>query len=87
MASIMDLINKQLNLNFNYTDFKAQVIGNFLKLQLMPGVEKLVEHLHRHRIPMAVATDNLRLYFFQIQINQRSTFLFQTTYRHVVSRV
>src|SRR5699024_8863862 len=32
-------------------------------IPLMPGAERLLRHLHRHRIPMAIATSTRRMNF------------------------
>ncbi|OLY77822.1 Pseudouridine-5'-phosphatase [Smittium mucronatum] len=35
----------------------------FKRAQLLPGAEKLIRHLYRHEIPMAIATSSIRPFF------------------------
>ena len=57
----IEILRKQLDLNMTVEEatqeyqraFSPEI---FHKATLMPGVRKLVEHLHRNSIPMAIAT-------------------------------
>ncbi|KAJ6225619.1 hypothetical protein RDWZM_004164 [Blomia tropicalis] len=55
--NIVALVNSDFNLSLNLDEY-AEKIGHDsrINLKLMPGVEKLVQHLYKNNIPMAVAT-------------------------------
>jgi pseudouridine-5'-monophosphatase len=55
---LIDLLDLPLTLE-EYLQHKDQLIDNiYPKAQPMPGAIDLVQHLHRHRIPQAVATSS-----------------------------
>lgn len=84
LDSLCDLINSTLKLNFDHTTFKRNVLTKLpqQKLALMPGVEKLVKHLHKHGIPMAVASGTLGTYY-RAAIKHFGDF-FSAYFEHVV---
>ncbi|CAG2116078.1 unnamed protein product, partial [Medioppia subpectinata] len=48
--------NKSIDRPAVHKEFMRQL---YLKeAQLIPGVERLVKHLHKHRVPIAIATGN-----------------------------
>lgn len=65
LDALCNYINETLHLSIDKTDFKRTVLTKLPRcpLQLMPGIEKLVKHLHRHGIPMAVASGTLKPYY------------------------
>lgn len=62
--TLAKMINEQLGLNLNVSTFKHELFDRCQPkghlLQLKPGVEKLVKHLHAHGILMAVASGNAK---------------------------
>lgn len=53
---------------------KARQLEMFPKVRPMPGAERLVEHLHKHQIPMAIATGSIRQNFDLKTSNLKSLF-------------
>ena len=51
--------------------------------ELLPGVERLLTHLHRHGVPMAVATGSHRRHYDLKTTRHRA--LFERVFRHVVT--
>lgn len=61
---LAQMVNQNLGLNLNESTFKQDLFSRCHKIeyeiQLKPGVEKLVKHLHDHGILMAVASGNAK---------------------------
>ena len=55
----------------------------FPETELLPGVERLLTHLHRHGVPMAVATGSHRRHYDLKTTRHRA--LFERVFRHVVT--
>ena len=55
----------------------------FPETDLLPGVERLLTHLHRHGVPMAVATGSHRRHYDLKTTRHRA--LFDKVFRHVVT--
>lgn len=59
-AKLAKVIIEEYKLPLSVEEFlrleKEIHINELKKVQLMPGVRKLVTHLHRHQVPMAIAT-------------------------------
>lgn len=62
----------------------AELIQKFFRseFQLIPGVERLIEHLHSEGIPMAIATGNSNRHFSII--NSKFPQFFDKYFSHVV---
>lgn len=56
----LDLPVEPSELNSKFEDEVYRLIGH---VELKPGVQQLLLHLHEHRIPMAVATSSNQKYF------------------------
>ena len=59
-----ELFTKELNLPITPEQYIEELFDIFSKLfdevQLMPGAERLIKHLHKHNIPIAIATSSTR---------------------------
>ena len=56
----------------------------FPACELMPGVEKLLLHLHEHRIPMAVATSS-HSRNYKLKTESKHFHLFDKVFHHVIT--
>ncbi|XP_054158895.1 probable pseudouridine-5'-phosphatase [Oppia nitens] len=54
------------------------------RVELMPGAERLVKHLHRHRIPMAIATGSTVMSFEIKTARYRDFFRVGHNFHHIV---
>src|SRR6218665_3007729 len=55
-----------------------------LKVQLMPGVKRLLEHFKKHNIPMAIATGSTRQSYEVKTKNHQDMFETNKYFRHMV---
>lgn len=62
--------------------FKEKCSDLLKRVQLMPGAEKLVRHLHKHKIPIAVATSSAQGAFAQKTQNYKELF---SCFHHIVT--
>ena len=58
--------------------------GLFPTCELMPGVEKLLLHLHKHNIPMAVATSS-HSRNYKLKTEKQHKQLFDKVFHHVIT--
>lgn len=61
--------------------YRSYSMGALPHLQLVSGVEKVIKHLHQHRIPMAIATSSA-LQSFQVKTSKHQKII--ELFNHVV---
>ncbi|XP_032307524.1 probable pseudouridine-5'-phosphatase [Drosophila ananassae] len=85
-SDLADVVVSSFNLPIGRTEFEnqheLQCRGNLGKINLMPGVERLLKHLHASNVPMAIGSNSSRD-SFRIKTRRHSR-LFDAVFHHVV---
>ncbi|CAN7983818.1 unnamed protein product [Ixodes hexagonus] len=71
---VVELLDLPLSVDQYLAEVEALYAQLFPSAQLMPGAERLVRHLHRHGVPMAVATSSKRESFLLKTSGHRELF-------------
>lgn len=90
IKKILKALIEELQLNMTLDELleemKAMILKQYreIPLKLMPGAERLVRHLHKHKIPMAIATSSFREEAI-VKTTQPHLAEFFTLFNHIVS--
>ncbi|XP_037523598.1 pseudouridine-5'-phosphatase [Rhipicephalus sanguineus] len=78
---VIDGLNLPLTVDDYLADLGRIYAEKYPKVDLMPGVDRLVRHLHKHGIPMAIATSSKRVCVTMKTVRHKDLF---ALFQHVV---
>ncbi|KAH7934526.1 hypothetical protein HPB51_029108 [Rhipicephalus microplus] len=78
---VIDGLNLPLTVGDYLADLGRIYAEKYPKVDLMPGADRLVRHLHKHSIPMAIATSSKRVAVTMKTANHKELF---ALFHHVV---